>query len=217
MDTSLYCCPLCNTPDAELYHTDRKRSYWKCSECDLVFVPSEFHLNSEQEKAVYDQHENNPDDPGYRKFLSRAWLPLREKLKPGEHGLDFGCGPGPTLSLMAEEDGYPCTIFDLYFANTPEVLRERHYDFITSTEVIEHIAEPHAVLSQLLGMLKSLGHLCLMTKRHHPDQDFGKWHYILDPTHITFYSEATFHWIAQHFNCSVEFPAQDVTILRKMT
>ena len=217
MTTSQYCCPLCNTQKAELHHTDIKRSYWKCSECDLIFVPSEFHLSSEQEKAVYDQHENSPHDQGYRKFLSRAWLPLREKLTPGEHGLDFGCGPGPTLSLMAGEDGYPCTIFDLYFANSPEVLIENHYDFITSTEVIEHIAAPKTILSQLLGMLKSRGHLCLMTKRHHPEQNFSKWHYILDPTHISFYSETTFQWIAQHFRCSVEFPAPDVAILRKMT
>ena len=217
MTVSRTSCPLCQSQNTSLYHEDKKRPYLRCAVCDLIFVPSSYHLNAEQEKAVYDQHENNPDDQGYRKFLSRAWHPLRDRLKDGDTGLDFGSGPGPTLSLMAQEDGFPCAIYDLYFANQPEVLREQHYDFITSTEVIEHIAAPDKVLNQLFSMLKAKGLLCLMTKRHHPDDDFSRWHYILDPTHITFFSEHTFQWIAHEYKCQLYIVDKDVVILKKLT
>lgn len=210
-------CPLCGHHHSEQYHQDKLRDYWRCPQCDLVFVPVHFHLSPEQEKAVYDQHENNPNDSGYRRFLSRAWTPLKTKLSDNSKGLDFGSGPGPTLSLMAQEDGFHCAIYDLYYANDPAVLINDHYDFITSTEVIEHLAHPKDVISQLINMVKVGGYLSLMTKRHQTQEQFRRWHYILDPTHITFYSEKTFYWIAKHFNCSVEFPDNDVAILRRMT
>lgn len=217
MTTANTNCPLCDSKNTKLFHEDKKRPYQKCETCDLIYVPASHHLDSEQEKAVYDQHENNPQDSGYRKFLSRAWLPLREQLKKGSSGLDFGSGPGPTLSLMAQEDGFPCAIYDLYFANDPTVLLENGYDFIISTEVIEHLASPIQVLRQLFSMLKAGGLLCLMTKRHHPSLDFSRWHYILDPTHITFFSEQTFLWIAKEFNCQLQVADKDVVILEKLT
>lgn len=218
-------CPLCSTTGAlQTYHQDKKREYLHCQHCDLVHVDKSQQLTASEEKGVYDQHENNPADLGYRTFLSRAWLPLKEKListDNGQHsssikGLDFGSGPGPTLSLMIQEQGFACNIFDLYYANDPAVLSLGEYDFVISTEVIEHIGAPFSVLSQLTGLLKEDGFLCLMTKRHTTQEAFKRWHYILDPTHITFFSERTFLWAADHFKLSVEFPDKDVVLFQKM-
>jgi cyclopropane fatty-acyl-phospholipid synthase-like methyltransferase len=39
-------------------------------------------------------------------FLSQVFNPVMVHLKKGAKGLDFGCGPGPTLSLMFEKQGY---------------------------------------------------------------------------------------------------------------
>ena len=47
-------------------------------------------------------HNNNPYDSEYRKFLSKIIEPLIDKIIPGAKGLDYGSGPGPTLSLMLE-------------------------------------------------------------------------------------------------------------------
>jgi len=49
---------------------------------------------------------NSPDDPRYRAFLSRLFIPLNERIAPESCGLDFGSGPGPTLSVMFEEQGH---------------------------------------------------------------------------------------------------------------
>src|SRR5699024_8178290 len=118
-------------------------------------------------------------------FLGRLFTPLAARLSPGAQGLDFGAGPGPTLSLIFEEAGYSMAIFDPFYAPDASVW-QRHYDFITATEVVEHLAAPGREIERLLGRLRPGGWLGLMTKRVHSREAFGDWHYIRDPTHVTF-------------------------------
>ncbi|MCE8011765.1 class I SAM-dependent methyltransferase [Billgrantia desiderata] len=207
-------CPLCACPHSRHFHRDARRDYYRCDNCRLVFVPPEQRLSPEQERAVYDQHQNRPDDPGYRRFLSRLFEPLQHRLAPGASGLDFGAGPGPTLSLMFEEAGHPMAIYDPFYAPDASVL-ERRYDFITATEVVEHLFAPGRELARLAALLPSGGWLGLMTKRVTGEEAFARWHYILDPTHVCFFSEASFEWLAAHLGMSVEFPGADVALLQK--
>lgn len=207
-------CPLCASTDTGHFHRDGRRDYHRCRQCSLVFVPPEQRLGPEEERAVYDQHENSPDDPGYRRFLSRLFDPLRDRLPPGARGLDFGSGPGPTLSVMFEEAGHPMAIYDPFYALDTSVL-ERSYDFITATEVVEHLFAPGRELAQLVDRLPSGGWLGLMTKRVTDQAAFARWHYILDPTHVAFFSEATFVWLADRLDMRVEFPAADVALLQR--
>ena len=69
----------------------------------LLFVQSADYLSAREEQAEYDLHENSPDDPRYRNFLSQLFEPVLAMISPGSYGLDFGSGPGPTLSCMFEE------------------------------------------------------------------------------------------------------------------
>ncbi|NIC37488.1 class I SAM-dependent methyltransferase [Halomonas desiderata] len=207
-------CPLCASPHSRHFHRDARRDYYRCENCRLAFVPPEQRLSPEQERAVYDQHENRPDDPGYRRFLSRLFEPLQHRLAPGASGLDFGAGPGPTLSLMFEEAGHPMSIYDPFYAPDAGVL-ERRYDFITATEVVEHLFAPGRELARLAALLPPGGWLGLMTKRVTGEEAFARWHYILDPTHVCFFSEASFECLAEHLGMSVEFPGADVALLQK--
>ncbi len=207
-------CPLCASADSALYHRDARREYHRCRRCTLVFVPPAFRLDPETERAVYDQHENSPEDPGYRRFLSRLFEPLQARLEPGASGLDFGAGPGPTLSVMFEEAGHRMAIYDPFYAPDASVL-EAEYDFITATEVAEHLFAPGKELARLAALLRPGGWLGLMTKRVTDHAAFTRWHYILDPTHVSFFSEATFRWLADELGMSVEFPAADVALLHK--
>ena len=210
----MQCCPLCNATTVVPYHQDRRRDYYQCATCLLVFVPPEQHLNASDEKAEYDRHQNSPHDTGYRHFLGRLFTPLLTKLPAGANGLDFGAGPGPTLSLMFEEAGHPMAIYDVFYAPDTQVLTQS-YAFITATEVLEHLAQPGKVLAQLIGQLKPGGYLGLMTKRVTTPAAFTRWHYINDPTHVCFFSEATFKWWAEKHQLTVEFPGNDTVILRK--
>ena len=215
-------CPLCLATDISAYSKDKRRSYLSCGQCDLVFVPAEYHLSPQHEKDEYDKHQNSPGDVGYRKFLSRLTNPLFRQLlsRTSEGGcnapvgLDFGCGPGPTISAMAEEEGIQVHNYDLFYFPDQSLLKQQ-YAFITMTEVIEHISKPALLLETLDSMLLPGGILAVMTKRVLGQEAFQQWHYKNDPTHICFYSEETFNWIAQWMNWRLEVIDKDVVFFYK--
>lgn len=209
-------CPLCRGKNTAPFFEDKKRVYLTCGHCHLVFVPRTYWLNPEAEQAVYDLHQNDLRDPGYRKFLSRLTLPLLKKLKPNQKGLDFGCGPGPALAEMITAAGHEMAIFDLFYHNTPEVLA-RPYDFICATEVVEHLQDPHKVFHTLFSILKPGGCLGIMTKQVIDQEAFSRWHYIRDLTHICFFSPPTFEYLADQFNADLDFIGTDVILLTKKT
>ncbi len=207
-------CPLCGEHHIEPWWQDKYREYLRCQNCQLVFVPKAWHLSQEEEKACYDLHENTGDDPGYRRFLSRIYEPVVACVPPPAEGLDFGCGPGPVLAEMFAESGYSMKVFDIYYANNPDVLGQS-YDFITSSEVVEHLGNPKGVLDQLLAMVRPGGFLALMTKLVKDREAFKTWHYIRDRTHISFFSRETFAWFAERNGCEMEVIGNDVVLLRK--
>lgn len=186
----------------------------RCEICSLVFVPEGFHLDREAEKAVYDQHENSPDDPRYREFLSRLFDPLVERLTPGSNGLDFGAGPGPTLSVMLDEAGFAMSIYDPFYAPNEKVF-DSTYKFITATEVVEHLHHPGRELDRLWNLLKPGGWLGIMTKRVRDQKAFSTWHYKNDPTHVCFYALETFEWLARLWNAELLVAGDDVVLLQK--
>lgn len=204
-------CPLCRQHAITFFFAD-SRSYWQCADCQLVFVDTSEHLNERQEKERYDLHENNANDQGYLNFLNKLILPLSKKLPTGSKGLDFGCGPGPTVSLMLEALGFSVDCYDKYYANDVSLLSNQ-YDFVTSTEVLEHLREPSVELQRLIGLLRPNGYLGIMTGLMPPIEKFANWHYKRDLTHICFYSNSTFEWIAEHWDLSLEIIGNDVVIL----
>jgi len=213
-DNSNYHCPLCQSVDTSLFARDKKRDYQRCETCKLVSVPGEFHLNASQEKAEYDKHQNDPQDKGYQGFLARTTQPLFSRMNAQSDGLDFGCGPGPAISDMAKEYELKVSNYDLYYFNNPELLKLK-YDFVTMTEVIEHIARPAPLLEQLDSLLRPCAILAIMTKRVLDEEAFKRWHYKNDPTHISFYSIETFEWIAEKLNWQLEVIEQDVVFFHK--
>ena len=205
-------CPLCSSSEVVDYHQDKKRPYLQCQVCDMVFVPSSHHLNSEQEKAEYDKHENDLNDQGYITFLSRLINPMLARVSNGSNGLDMGCGPAPALAKQFEQHGHNMALYDLYYFNDNSVL-EQSYDFVTCTEVIEHIASPKSFIENLLKCLKPGAPLGLMTKLVISPERFAIWHYKNDPTHICFYSRKTFEYLANYYQLQLEFIGQDVIVL----
>nr|WP_320113891.1 class I SAM-dependent methyltransferase [uncultured Desulfuromonas sp.] len=207
-------CPLCRSGGSGLFGEDRRRCYWRCPCCALVFVARNDLLTPQEEKAEYDLHENAPDDPGYRRFLGRLFTPLQQRLANGALGLDFGCGPGPTLSVMAVECGLEMQLYDPFYAPDQSVLTQR-YDFITATEVVEHLHHPAEDLDRLWQLLQPGGILAIMTKLVIDQQAFQNWHYKNDRTHVRFFSRQTFHWLAEKWQAQLAFVDKDVIFLHK--
>lgn len=207
-------CPLCADKNTSHYFQDTIRDYWQCVNCNLVFVDHSQHVNETDEKLRYDQHQNSINDEGYCAFLGHLLEPLSERLPESAEGLDFGCGPGPTLSLLLEQKGYRVDCYDKYYL-PDEKLLTKQYDFITSTEVLEHLREPRLTIDRLNSCLKPGAYLGIMTQLLPEFEQFSKWHYKKDQTHICFYSDVTFKWIAKRWNLELEILSRDVIILRR--
>ena len=180
----------------------------------MTFLSSEHHLDRGAELSRYQLHENNPADCRYRKFLGRLSVHLVPKLSSGAEGLDYGSGPGPTLSVMLEEQGFRMNIYDPFFAPNIEVF-EQTYDFITCTETVEHFYQPNAEFQRLDGLLRRGGWLGVMTEMLESDADFPRWRYHSEPTHVCFYKRETMGWISKQYAWEVEYPRKNVTLFYK--
>jgi len=207
-------CPLCSSKQTENFHKDSHREYLKCRHCDFVFVPKIYHLIEKDEKARYDTHNNDPEDDRYRNFLSQLLNPLQERIPKNAKGLDFGSGPGPTLSLMLEGRGYSVDLYDKFYARNDAVF-DRQYDFITASEVVEHLRQPLAELSRLMGLLKRNGILAIMTQILTPQIDFEQWYYKNDPSHVGFFSEKALNFLAKKWQAELYVISERVVIYKK--
>ncbi len=207
-------CPLCLGRNSTHFSNIAEKTYFRCGNCALTFLSPEHRLDPESERSRYLLHENNSDDPRYRDFLNRLAEPLVNLLPRGAAGLDYGSGPGPTLSVMLKEQGFPMSHYDPFFAPDPTPL-EGLYDFITCTETIEHFFNPGSELNRLDGILKPGGILAVMTEMLDSDDRFGGWHYHREPTHVCFFKRQTMDWIALHQGWAVEYPGKNVAFFQK--
>lgn len=207
-------CTLCHQNPADYYCETDIYTYFRCPNCDLVFVDPGERLPPAEEKQRYDNHENDPHDPDYREFLNQLFIPLQKKIKPNSCGLDYGSGPGPTLSIMFEEAGHRMDTFDPFYSNNRSVFNKT-YDFITSTETAEHFYNPGKEFNRLWKLLKPGGTLGIMTLLRPEDGSFEDWYYIKEDTHVALYSKATFQWLADKLEAGLTFIGDRVILMEK--
>ncbi|CUX79462.1 MAG: Methyltransferase domain [Roseibaca calidilacus] len=206
-------CPVC-LGAAVPFLTIAARHYHRCPTCQARFLDPAHFIAPAEERAQYLTHENAIDDAGYRRFLSKLAAPLLARLAPGAHGLDYGCGPGPALAAMLSEAGHEVALYDPFFAPDPAPLAQV-YDFITCTEVAEHFHHPAAEFARLRGLVRPGGWLAAMTSFQTDDARFAGWQYRADPTHVVFYRDATFRYLAQTWGWRCEIPVKDVALLQR--
>lgn len=173
------------------------------------------HLNSAEDLERYSSHQNNAEDPGYRKFLNKLLEPLKTFLPEKFTAIDFGCGPGPVLAMMLRELGGTVMNFDPVFYQDRSLL-EGKYDVVTSTEVVEHFKEPSTDWRVLVNLVAPGGLLGIMTQFLKEDTDYMTWWYKNDPTHVAFYNAKTFTYLEETFGLEKLFDDNNsVIIFRK--
>ena len=203
-------CPLCDAPVSPGIIAG-SRSYARCPDCALISLDPAQRPLPLDEVVRYTEHRNLESDKGYRRFLERLSISVTARLTSGARGLDFGCGPVAVLAGIMTNAGFPTVGYDPLFAPRDELLARR-YDFITCSEVVEHLHEPSRVLALFERLLEEGGVLGVMTRFHRPEVPFETWWYRRDSTHVCFYAEATMQWIASHHGWTVEIPSSDVAI-----
>ncbi|MFP4640396.1 MAG: class I SAM-dependent methyltransferase [Guyparkeria sp.] len=198
-----HACPLCQSSLSPFVTvaTGKKQgrrplAFLECPACRLVVRDPASWPDREAERAHYMLHENDPDDPGYRRFLSPAFERIRPRLSPGVRGLDFGCGPDSAIAVQAAEVGVPMAVFDPLFHPDEAVLRDGDYDVISCTETVEHLHRPMTVMARLERLLRPGGRLVIQTGFVPGAEAFAGWHYWRDPTHVILFRAETFRWLA---------------------
>lgn len=208
-------CPLCLSKgfSLEIVQGPDKREYRKCGICKLIYTGTKFQLSKKQEKKRYEMHQNGIEDTGYVKFLNKAIEPALPYLTTDMTGLDYGCGPVPTLSKILMQLGFQCDEYDPLFS--PNALQV-HYDFIFATESFEHFFLPAKELKQLTKLLNEEGLLIIMTEHYTDTEQFRHWYYAKDRTHVSFYHKHSFDFICRKWGFTELFTDhKSVVVLQK--
>jgi len=197
-----------------VFFRSEEKTYWRCNRCEARYLDTGCLPAPAAEQAHYLLHRNEPHDARYRIFLSKLATPLLGLLTESSRGLDFGCGPGPALAFMLREAGHQVALYDPLFWPDRTVLNG-HYDFVTCTETAEHFHDPASEFSRLMDLVRPGGLLAIMTCFQTDDARFANWHYRKDPTHVVFYREKTFQFLAAAQGWSCDIPVKDVAFLRR--
>ncbi|MFN3462511.1 MAG: class I SAM-dependent methyltransferase [Terricaulis sp.] len=207
-------CPVCRGVYlAPLADIDARR-YWRCVTCEARFLDPAHRLSKGDEHRHYLVHKNDPDDPRYRRFMSKLVEPLLARVPARASGLDYGAGPGPVAAAMMREAGHNVRLYDPFFNPDQDALNGA-YDFIIVSEAAEHFHNPADEFDVLAKMLHPGGWLGVMTSFLIDDEGFAAWRYRMDPTHVVFYRAETFGHIAAARGLVCEIPVKDVALLRK--
>ncbi|MEA1883711.1 MAG: class I SAM-dependent methyltransferase [Thermotogota bacterium] len=194
-------CGLCGSSKLESIQLDKP--YHHCQRCDFIFMDDCNLLEENEERQRYLQHNNTIENTGYVKmfqtFIDNA---LQPKFAAADTILDYGSGPNPVFAQIMRRQGKAVDIYDPYFSPSIEYLH-RQYDMITLTEVIEHIQYPIENLKPLKDCLTPNGLLAIMTRIHPGINQFEKWWYRKDNTHISFYSLKTAQVLATALGMSI--------------
>ncbi|MFP4213226.1 MAG: class I SAM-dependent methyltransferase [Desulfohalobiaceae bacterium] len=207
-------CPVCLHSEPRLFYSEPGWDYWRCENCLATYLDSSQLPGPGHELQRYCEHNNDPQDPSYRKFLNKLARPLLQRLRPGSRGLDFGCGPGPGLAWILREAGHWVRLYDPFFY-PQETLLQQSYDFVACCEVVEHLHQPYQEFCLLRNLLQPGGWLGIMTSFQTQDENFACWRYRQDPTHVVFYKQETFQVLARLLGLECHVPRKNVVLLQR--
>lgn len=211
-------CPLCQEGGGVHFFNHKKleRDFYQCRSCELIYVNREQLISTSSERERYDLHDNDIESDGYKHFLRRLVSPM-VKLIPNKNspGLDFGEGCNPILrELFAEAGMKNMDGYDPFYNNDTSIF-SRRYDFISCSEVLEHINNPFTDITRLISLLNVKGILGISTGLYGSHIDFKSWYYINDITHINIFTNKTVHFLAKMLNCEVRLLEKDLFIFEK--
>lgn len=163
-------CLLCNF-DTEIFFKEKGREFFKCGNCLSIMLNPTNYISKINEKARYENHNNDVDDIRYQNFVAPIVKSVIKDYKSSHIGLDFGAGTGPVITSMLEKKGYELNLYDPYFHNYPQNLNRKH-DFIVCCEVIEHFYNPFKEFKLMSEILNPNGRLYCMTSLYDEEINF---------------------------------------------
>jgi SAM-dependent methyltransferase len=207
-------CPLCGAPERRPALVKHGWPVVRCASCALVYVDAQPDRNALE--RVYDEGyytgEAYVDYVGERDeriASARTQAGRLARQHPGGRLLDVGCAAGFFLEAAGEHYevtgvelsewaarharetfGHHVVTGDLFDGAFPN----RHFDVVTMWDVIEHLADPVAALTEVARVIRPGGLLALSTgnvegplARH----DLNGWGLMGPPWHLFYFSPKT--------------------------
>lgn len=207
-------CPLCHSKDVVPFYKDRLNHFWQCKKCLGLYRDPTNVPKPADEKARYLTHNNDVNDPGYRKFVSSIVDYILSNFNTHYKGLDYGAGTGPVAAVMLQEAGYSVNLYDPFFHPQTSPL-EHTYDFIICCEVMEHFHDPKLEFEKLHALLNPGGALICKTDLYTEDIDFKKWYYKNDPTHVFIYHKNSVEQLAVSLGYELNFLDERTIVFKR--
>ena len=218
-------CVFCGG-DRGIAFSVKEKEYYRCSECDGVFMAPKSRLSSEKQKERYLKHNNTLENSGYVDFLRSFIEPVlgfikQQRCDDTERAnmriLDYGSGPEPVLVELLEayrKEGvlysdygirdFEIRGWDPFFAAETQFF-EGGADLVTCLEVAEHFESPDEDFAKLSSCVKGGGYLAVgtMLLPQGGEEAFKSWWYRSDATHVSFYTENALRTVAAKHGLSL--------------
>lgn len=204
-------CPACNDGVPRFAFSKSGYDFYRCPSCDFLFVhpfPSE-----EEIAGYYNQSYRSASPDFYPKARSRARRTLVKSLRflryvRGKSVLDIGCGGGFMVNafsrLGAQASGLDIAAGSIAYARKhfPKCQfycesfndfrrRQLSFDFVFSTEVLEHLPGPGEFMATLEAVTKPGSYVYIAAPdAGHPavPRDISQWGDVAPPEHLQFFN-----------------------------
>jgi 2-polyprenyl-3-methyl-5-hydroxy-6-metoxy-1,4-benzoquinol methylase len=223
-------CNACGTPDPEARWQRDGHAIVACRACGLVYVGDD--LSTIDFDALYDErYYTGGHEAAFADYLGQAAARRRmarrklfglRRIKPRGRLLDIGCAAGFFLAEARahyEVQGVEPSAFAARFAREQlklpvftgtlqaAVLPAGHFDLVTLWDVIEHVADPVALLAEVERLLAPQGRVVLTTGdigSAYAQARLPEWHLLTPPFHLYFYDRRTLAATAARAGLQVE-------------
>lgn len=236
-------CPACGSPELEALavHTLRRAINGRrvglvsgCAACGLVFVNP---LPTDEELAVtYSpgglwgalRQDEPPVEPPARRRKRGGWTPLFESIRgeldvmappPQSRVLDFGCGRGGFLDAFQswgwETFGIEPAVDTAFPRHTrlTDIPSVPSFDFVIAHHVLEHVADPLALLRRFAAATRAGGFLLIGVPRFDTLPTHRDYGYVISRVHITAYTSRCLQGLLARAGWSfVEVPQDEILV-----
>ncbi len=215
-------CPACRSENIAYAFTKSGYDLFKCAECDFLFVhpfPS-----AEVIAQHYRDHYRGATSTFYPKAESRRWRAFWRSLKflpyvYGKRVVDVGCGGGFMVEAFSRLGAEVCGV-DIsansiayaqnrypklkFFCEGLDDFRRRgmEFDFVFSSEVLEHLPGPDEFMELMAGIVAPKGYVYLSAPdAGHPKvpTNIQEWSDICPPEHLQFFNERNLAILFQRY------------------